>query len=73
MIITITRCDGCEKDLDKVKDKYKVDLTTDRFWDGTEMDYCALNLHFCRQCALELKETLKEIANRKLETDNNEF
>ncbi len=65
MIITIIRCDGCDKDLDKVKDKYKLDLTTDRFWDGTEMGDRIETLHFCRQCALDVKETLKEIANRK--------
>ena len=59
---TITVCDGCGKELDKISKTYHLPMKTDRFWDSVEMDYCEVNLEFCETCAKNIKNTLNRIA-----------
>ena len=59
-------CDGCGKIIEKTSEHYKLNLKTDKFWDGVEFDYNLISLDFCPACAMQIKETLQKIA-RKLE------
>lgn len=62
---TINVCDGCQCELKRTADTYKIYLQTDRFWNSVEMDYFTKNLEFCERCANSLKQTLEKIAARK--------
>lgn len=62
--VTITRCDGCGKELEKPSKIYKLNLKTERFWDGTETSYLEQDLDFCRECATDIKNTLARILER---------
>lgn len=58
-------CDGCNKILTKVNEIYYLDLKTDDFWDGTEIDYLQEHFEFCLECAKDIKKTLEKIALKK--------
>ena len=58
-------CDGCGAVLEKIDDIYHLNLKTDRFWNGVEMDCIQKNLEFCQKCANSVKDTLIKIAERK--------
>ena len=60
MKVEVYKCDGCKKEL-VGKDRYKMKLETDRFWDGVDMDTRSINLDFCEQCAKRIKQVLEKI------------
>lgn len=55
-------CDGCGKILERKHQIYKLYLKTDKFWDGVGSDYLTTELHFCENCARDVKKVLEEIA-----------
>ena len=57
-------CDGCGKIIEKISECYKLNLKTDKFWDGIEYDYNLISLDFCPTCAIQVKDTLQKIAER---------
>jgi len=59
---TVIVCDGCGKTLEKTSEIYHLELRTDKFWDGVENDYNFILLDFCRDCAKDIKNSLKKIA-----------
>lgn len=65
MQVTITKCDGCSKEISKTSEVYHMDLTTNRFWDGTEIDDKVISLDFCRDCAYDIRNILEKISNEK--------
>ena len=71
MKVELTKCDGCSKVLERKQDIYRIYLTTDRFWDGAEMDTLTERLEFCRACALDIKTVLVDIANEMTKGYNN--
>ncbi len=54
-------CDGCKKFLEKTKEIYYLDLRTDKFWTGVDIDYLTKSLQFCEKCAAEIKQALIRI------------
>lgn len=68
---TITFCDGCKKTLEKVDDKYYLNLRTDSFWNGVDNDYFIEKLVFCKGCAINIKNTLIKI-EKKLKKNKDE-
>lgn len=62
---TIHVCDGCGKHLEFKSEIYKLDLTTDRFWNGVEMDYLYKSLEFCGRCAGDIKNVLLNISKKE--------
>lgn len=66
MIKTIICCDGCGKELSSIKEKYYIQLKTDKFLDAAgDTDYDYKDLVFCERCANDIKSALMKIANRK--------
>lgn len=63
-IRTVRICDGCGETLDKTSEAYKLELKTDKFWDGVESDYLTQDLDFCYKCARNIKDTLLKILKR---------
>lgn len=56
-------CDGCGGIL--TGKAYYLNLKTDSFWDGTDMDYLQEHFEFCWECAQDIKKTLEKIATNK--------
>jgi len=61
-------CDGCGRVIESRKDRFKLCLTSDKFWNVVEMDWLTEEFDFCPACARNIKETLEKIA-RKLEKE----
>ncbi len=57
-------CDGCGRELKENKEIYHLVLKTNRYNDSIEMTYDLEELEFCLNCAREIKQTLKRIAER---------
>lgn len=65
MVKTIVCCDGCDKELGSVKQKYYLSLKTCTFLDGAgDTDYFEKDLVFCENCADNIKQSLIKISNR---------
>lgn len=64
-------CDGCEKLIEKEKNRYKLQLkTNNRIWDGVSTsDYWYKDFDFCRRCADNINKTLKKIEEKLNEGD----
>ena len=59
-------CDGCDKELDKCKDRYYINFRTSRFLDAAgDTDYNVIDLVFCKQCAVSIKSTLNKILEKQ--------
>ena len=65
-------CDGCGKIIDSPKERYTLYLKSDKFWNGVDTEYNLINLDFCYNCAVKIKETLEKIAKRLEEKEVNE-
>lgn len=57
-------CDGCGRELKETKEIYHLVLKTNRYNDSIEMTHDLEQLEFCLNCAREIKQTLKRIAER---------
>ena len=58
----VIMCDGCGCILKGRNEIYHLDLRTERFWDGVEMNDNLIRLDFCEACAYRIKEVLEKIA-----------
>ncbi len=58
---TVHECDGCRKIINTKQERYKLNLSTERFWSGADSDSLEINLEFCRWCAYDIKQTLQAI------------
>jgi hypothetical protein len=63
----VIKCDGCNKELPLTQERFRLNLSTDKFWNGADMDILETNLEFCRVCAIHIKETLDKIAKNQKE------
>jgi hypothetical protein len=60
------RCDSCNRLIEDSRDIYKLQLAGKEWITGPPKDYCQniLDLGFCKECALEIKESLRQIVER---------
>ncbi len=62
---TVIVCDGCGEILKETSDIYYMTFKTDSFWSGADSDYLQETLHFCFECAKNIKQSLEKIAESK--------
>ena len=61
--VTVTKCDGCKKVIDRNSDHYE--FNSKRFTDGAgSRDYNTVTLDLCEQCVSSLVATIDKIAER---------
>ncbi|RLG16711.1 hypothetical protein DRN69_00055 [Candidatus Pacearchaeota archaeon] len=60
----VTVCDGCGKVIEDVSKCYKLNLETNKFWDGVESRYNLIQLDFCPKCAMEIIDEYKHNKRR---------
>ncbi len=72
MEVTVWKCDGCGKIIDRKSDVYRIKLESLPFRvmgdPEARLEVNTIDLDFCYSCALKLIDTLKKIAEGKNET-----